>query len=285
MARESQEFQAAALGMLLNLLLDLDLPNCALEAQEQLSLVLTSGKCMDERAFEKLDRDARLALRQGKLGPALSAYRLKRQEARNGGEVGLRELAGMLNAAAWWQAPQAAALAAECRIHLLNFPDTIAALQDENGNSDLAYLLRAYAIHAWRGRSEEHRQELRRWIPACLDSFSRPIDPGPPAMTLMVAGAAGLADEDAVLEASKELQDEGYHLELVCLWAALGNQEESWDAFTHFREQRRQSLVSLRSAQVLGLDWQAAEGERTPVECAALMAPDFRPWLAGIQPV
>lgn len=138
------------LGLLVNCLIDLDWPGPGLALYDRLDagLARARDKLSQLQKINRLDRRARLALRHGSPEQALAYYR--RKQAIDSRDPD-RETAGLLYAAAWAD-PQGEArpLAMAVGETLRARAPVLSALGP--GNATLAYLIRAYALWAWRAR-------------------------------------------------------------------------------------------------------------------------------------
>jgi hypothetical protein len=105
------------LGVLVNTLIDLNLPDLAQAAFDQLDLVLSrvSSASADRETLNHWDRRARLALRHGQPRIALGHYRQKQQRDQRDPD---RELAWLLYVAAWADLPEGPNYAAEVQAKL-----------------------------------------------------------------------------------------------------------------------------------------------------------------------
>ena len=225
LARWPQRSGLGLLGVLVNTLIDLNLPEPAQAALDQLDLTLSraSSTAVERQTLNHWDRRARLALRQGRPEIALGHYRQKRQRDRRDPD---RELAWLLYVAAWADLPQAPDYAAEVRdtLHTMYSPDYVFG----HGNETPAYLLRALALWAWRSGDPGAAAQVAVWAAKLVEPLGRVQDPGPFAMTLgyLHLYVQHHAPVDALLpdwtQIADALEREHYWFELTSMAHLLG---------------------------------------------------------------
>lgn len=217
---------AATLGHLVNLLVDLNLPAPAQGLHQQLDDCL-ARQATEEADWERhklKDRAARIALRQGQAERAMAIYRLKYQEAHQYGGAGERELAWLLYISAWLD-PRRATTWARAVAEQLQTPAVIHAI--EQGDDTTLYLLRAYAIWAWRGRIQA-AVDLLSDCQAALSDALYAGDAGPPGFVfacLHLCQRAGMTlpvQPPAWESIVAPLETQRYFLELAAFAALLG---------------------------------------------------------------
>lgn len=236
------------LGLLVNGLIDLNLPEAGLALYGRLDHCL--GYANDPlsllQKINRLDRRARLALREGKPEQALIHYRCK--QAMDEREPG-REQASLLYAAAWAdpESDEGRLLAAEVRA-ILQAADPVLP-QLGPGSETLAYLLRAYALWAWRARDQGAFAWLAGQLTTIEDYFSG-RDPGPLGFTLgylhLYQRTANAPESLPAWElAEAALESAGYWLELAIFSALLGQRKQAARFLGQFQTLRRDMLPTL----------------------------------------
>jgi hypothetical protein len=234
------------LGMLANLLLDINLPGATLKVLDLLHRDLnyrTDAHARDE-SFRLLDRKARCALRTGQIPRARALYQKKLQLARAMGEDGLRETGWLLYLAAWGGEEDASARAAVLQALNETATDPVSLA----GNSNTVYLLRALAAWAWLGQDEAAWQTVAAWK-EILDRHC--LDKGPPGFIWVFQYRAARNFGYALPDMSEwqmlevGLEEQAYWLELTVLNALLGHAAHSERALNCLHGQRQDALKSL----------------------------------------
>ncbi len=213
------------LGLLVNILIDLNLPEPAQAALDQLELALSqaSSAAVERQTLNHWDRRARLAVRQGQPKIALGYYRQKQLRDQRNPD---RDLAWLLYVAAWADLPEGPGYAAEVQAKLHRMYSSDEAFG--TGNETPAYLLRALALWAWRSGDAEVAAEVAAWTAKLTGPLERVQDPGPFAMTLgylylyvqnHAPIAATLPDWPEIAAA---LEQGKYWFELACFAHLLG---------------------------------------------------------------
>lgn len=291
---------AALMGQLVNILIDLNLPRPGQQVFDRLDACL-AGKgdnLQDRYRPHRMDRAARLAVRQGYVVKAMTFYRLRHAEAMNEGLDGARELSWLLYLHAW-NDDQAlrdtmAAVLALLPHQTPDRVDTMSVIDSEG------YLLRALAAWAWRARDAELAAMLNHWI-GVLIQRSYIQDPDPYAQTLaflhLLARRLGTDNPDlpdwgvvqALLESRHQWLDEA-----ILDWLA-GCTEDCARALRRFQAMRRDQIRVLAGLPGwLGLadrsEWDAEVSLRESRERAILAtAPGDTPWpvlaSAGLVPI
>ena len=277
-SRWHQRSGLGLLGELVNILIDLNLPQAAQTALDQLQRQLNraSTASADRQQLDLWDRRARLAVRQGHLSCALRHYQQKQQRDPRDPD---RNLAWLLCVAAWDDAPDARQYAAEvqARLNDLNTPDFVF----DHGNDTRAYLLRALALWAWRSGDAAAAAEVAAWNERIRAALRRIQDSGPFAMTLAYRYlyVQDHAPVEAALpdwiEIADPLEQEHYWLELAVL-SSLANRPvaESQRALQQFWELRTDTFVELVNLPegLIKADWQALCTAREGIEQTLLLA-------------
>lgn len=274
------------LGQLTNLLIDLDLPEAAATACDSLRQGLNpyQGEDAGRQRLNLLDREARLAVWNGKVALAMEKLLEKRWRSREWAadmdvpESGHRELAGLLHLAAW-HAPASAEAGeyAEEVKQALRDPGQVIS-KTRLGNSDGPYLLRALGLWCWRGDDAEAARLLLGYadfIQCLLDSRH---DAGPPGFALwylhrhfigkqLPAGLSGLE------KALSRLDSDNYWLEMAAVFALLADRENAGECLSRFQAMRRQALEPLgRLPEDLGVEhWRSAAERRSAAEALLLL--------------
>jgi hypothetical protein len=281
LARWPQRSGLGLLGVLVNTLIDLNLPEPAQAALDQLDLTLSraSSTAIERQTLNHWDRRARLALRQGRPEIALGHYRQKRLRDRRDPD---RELAWLLYVAAWADLPEGPDYAAEVRdtLHALYSPDYVFG----RGNETPAYLLRALALWAWRSGDAGAAAQVAVWTAKLVEPLGRVQDPGPFAMTLgyLHLYAQNHAPVDATLpdwtQIADALEREHYWFERASLASLLGcPTEEIQRALDQFQALRVAAGVALAGLpeplqQQMTTKWPVLLAQREAMERALLWA-------------
>ncbi len=281
-ARWHQRSGLGLLGVLVNTLIDLNLPEPAQAALDQLNPMLSraSSASADRQNLNHWDRRARLALRQRQPPEiALERYRQKRQRDRRDPD---RELAWLLYVAAWANLPEAPAFAAEvqAKLNALYGPDYVFG----RGNEPPAYLLRALALWAWRSGDAATAAGVAAWTAKLVEPLGRVQDPGPFAMTLgyLHLYVQSHAPVEAMLpdwtRIADALERERYWFELASLACLLGRPAEeirrALDQFQALRRAAGEELAGLPEPlrQRVMANWPALLERREAAERALLLA-------------
>jgi hypothetical protein len=281
-ARWHQRSGLGLLGLLVNTLIDLNLPEPAQVVFDHLDDILlnrASAASADRQSLNHWDRRARLALRHGQPKNALVDYQQKWQRDRRDPD---RELAWLLYVAAWADLPEAPGLAAEvqAKLNALYEPAYVFG----RGNETPAYLLRALALWAWRGGDARAAAAVAVWTAKLVEPLGRVQDPGPFAMSLGYLHLyvqshapinATLPDWTLIADA---LEREHYWFELASLACLLGRPaEEIQRALEQFQALRRaagEELAGLPEPlrQRVMANWPALLERREAAERALLLA-------------
>ena len=281
LARWPQRSGLGLLGVLVNTLIDLNLPEPAQTALDQLDLTLSraSSTAVERQTLNHWDRRARLALRQGRPRIALDFYQQKQQRDRRDPD---RELAWLLYVAAWADLPEAPDYAAQVH-QRLNPPNVFG-----HGNETPAYLLRALALWAWRcddaNRAAPMADAVTAWIAQLMEPLERVQDPGPFAMTLgylhlyaqrRMPVAIRLPDWPRI---AATLERENYWFELAFMAHLLGRPmaetRRSLEQFQALRRAVGEELAGLPEPlqQRLMSNWAQRLEQREAMERALLLA-------------
>lgn len=268
------------LGLLVNVLIDLDLPVPAERFYDRLEAGVDRE---DNRFFgvqraNRLDRRARLMLRLGDPERAVQCYRRKaRIDDRDPG----RDLAGLLYAAAWGEPALGREFAAKVgrRLHA----DTLSEMG--SGNDTVAYLLRAYSLWAWRNRDET----AAAWLAPCLAKLEHRLplqDPGPLGLALGFLHLYRMENKERLALprweiAEEALERENYWLELAILNSLLQRPAQARRHLFRFQEMRRSAAEPLRELPVWlvageTLNWQELVDQRSADERSLLLQDEFR---------
>jgi len=235
------------LGQLLNLLIDLNLPDQGQAIDDLLEscLARNASSTAERHRLNRLDRVARLAMRQGKPESAIGRFQEKYHEVRDAGEDGLRELSWLLYATAWLGQPEAGAYA-ETATALLADVDAVSQSVGR-GNEDEAYLLRALALWAWRARDASAALRVRNYLEFMMQRLYVQ-DPGPFGLAI---GFLHLYQQDhpftplnlpAWETVQGPLATHRYFLELAALGSLLDDAEDTQRWLSRFRTQRLEAL-------------------------------------------
>ncbi len=269
------------LGLLVNVLVDLNLPELAQAAFDQLDLLLSraSTASANRQSLNHWDRRARLALRWGQPKIALGHYRQKQQRDQRDPD---RELAWLLYVAAWANLPKGPDYATEVQT-----PLQVRYRTDDvfgRGNETPAYLLRALALWAWRSGDAGAAAEVAAWTVKLMEPLERVQDSDPFAMTLgyLHLYVQNHAQVDAALpdwpEIAAALEHEHYWFELASMAHLLGRPvAETRRYLEQFQELRRaagEALAGLPEPlrQRVMANWAETLEQREVTERALLLA-------------
>lgn len=287
-ASPCDEGGAALMGHLVNALIDLNLPRTGQWVFDRLDACLAGkGDSLQDRyRSHRLDRAARLAVRQGQVAKALTFYRLRHAEAMHEGLNGARELSWLLYLHAWNGTPTSEIVDAVLALLPLRTPD---CLDTTSTNDSEGYLLRALAAWAWRAGDADLTAWLNHWTDVLIQrSCSQDPDPYAQALAFihLLARRLGTDHADlpdwgvvqALLESRHQWLDEA-----LLDWLA-GYMEDCSRALARFQAMRRDQLRALtRLPGWLGLadttGWEAEIDLREHQERSALAnAPGDNPW-------
>ncbi|MDG4584592.1 MAG: hypothetical protein P9E67_11005 [Candidatus Competibacter sp.] len=268
------------LGLLVGCLIDLNLPAEGLKLYDRLNATLrqTGDAFALLQRFNRLDRRARLSLRRGEPETALANYQTKRRDDPRDPD---RDLAWLLYVSAWAHPTDARSrsYADEVREKLSEVPGLLAG--PGKGNPTPVYLLRAYALWAWRaGDADAARLLGQHWqhLAPRVHEFS---DPGPLGLALGYLHLYQQEHPDLPLELSSwegaqaRLEASEYWFELAALNSLLGRREAATRFLGEFHRMRNQVLPCLEPlpAWLAGkLDWAASLKQRAEQESALLLA-------------
>lgn len=269
------------LGQLLNLMIDLNLTPLAVVVAERLRQCINAngGANRDTHNHSRLDRDARLALRQGNPKIALERFAIKRRQALDNGENGRRELPWLLYAAAWDNpgGAEAKSYADHAKQELAD-PAKVAK-EIAQGNADEAYLMRALALWCWRAKDREAAELLLHYADFWRDCLDSVRDSGPVGLAVaymhLYDWGGPVPDALPSLEkAEANLGEESYWLELAALFALFGKPDEAKAYLGRFHNDRKDALGHWRQLpDWLGLDaWAEVEAEQSRIETKTLLA-------------
>lgn len=279
-ARLRQAGGIGLLGLLVNCLIDLDLPEPGLVLYDRLDAGLARAKdqLSQLQRTNRLDRRARLALRQGCPEQALIHYQQKHAEDHRDPD---RERAGLLYAAAWAD-PRGSARALAAAVSKTLQAHTPLLSQLGPGNATLAYLIRAYALWAWRARDPAALTGLA----AALTSVHEHLpgrDTGPLGFALGYLHLYQAATGDTTVALPSWAIAEGaleawhYWFELAVFSALLGRRPQAERFLYRFHALRAEALPVLEqlpSWLAVGppIAWRAALDRRRDEERRLLLA-------------
>lgn len=268
------------LGLLVSCLIDLNLPVEGLRLYDRLNATL--GQPSDAFArlqrLNRLDRRARLGLRLGEPETALANYYTKRRDDDRDRD---RDLAWLLYVSAWAHPTDARSrsYANEVREKLSEVPGLLA--DPGKGNSTPVYLLRAYALWAWRAGDADAARLLGQHWQHLAPRVPEFPDPGPLGLALGYLHLYQQEHPDLLLglssweSAQARLEGEEYWFELAALNSLLGRREAASRFLGEFHRMRSQALPFLERlpAWLAGtLDWAASLKQRAEQESALLLA-------------
>lgn len=235
------------LGQLLNLAIDLNLPAQGRVIDDLLEscLARNASSTAERHRLNRLDRVARLAMRQGRPESAIGRFQEKYHEVKDAGEDGLRELSWLLYATAWLGQPDAKAYADGAKAWLANVEGVSQSVG--RGNEDEAYLLRALALWAWRVGDADAARLVGHYRDFMMQRLYVQ-DPGPFGLAI---GFLHLYQKDhphtalhlPVWETVQgPLATRRYYLELAALGSLLDDAEDTQHWLNRFWTQRLEAL-------------------------------------------
>ncbi len=270
------------LGLLVSCLIDIDLPNEGLVLYDRLNAHLRQPSDAFARLqrLNRLDRRARLGLRLGEPDTALAHYQTKRREDDRDRDRD-RDLAWLLYVSAWANPTdvRSRSYAGEVREKLSDVPGLLA--DPGKGNSTPAYLLRAYALWAWRAGDADAARLLGQHWQHLAPRVQEFPDPGPLGLALGYLHLYQQEHPDLPLGlsawegAQARLEESEYWFELAALNGLLGRREAASRFLGEFHRMRSQALPFLERlpAWLAGkLDWAASLKQRAEQESALLLA-------------
>ena len=275
-----EEKAIGPLGQLLNLLIDLNLAPLAVPVSERLRDCINAHGGANREIFNqsRLDREARLALRQGQPATALERFARKRRQALDNGKNGLRELPWLLYAAAWHDpnGVESKGYAKQAKQSLIDPAKVMADIAQ--GNADEIYLMRALALWSWRAENHEAVNLLLQYTDFWRDCLESARDSGPVGLAVIYLHLHdwGGPAPDALPRLEKaevNLDEEGYWLELAVLFALLGDFGKAKTYLGLFHACRKASIVHLMQLpDWLGLsDWEKIEATQSRIEMKNLL--------------
>ena len=270
------------LGTLVNVLIDVALPQSALTADEILRFEFeTTPELLDHREqFKQLDRTARVLIRHARGHDALDSLARKRHGAHVMRTDDTRELAALTYAAAWHDAQSADQLASEVEARLA----AAAPADIGHGNDTVAYLVRALACCYWRRPSDELEAALERWLGLCVERLVLTQDPGPFALALFYWHAVKRTDASAAqwARARNALEHGRYWLELAACNALLGDVNAALSALHKAHAVRAACVREFAKipGSVFAADWTGEAALRYEAEKRVLVGEPSRASLA-----
>lgn len=243
--------QAAGLwGNLANLLIDMNLPEAALQAIAQHQRCLDQLPLQPLAELKQLDWQARAYARAGRIDSALIALRRKRSLPDAGS--GDRELAGLLYLHAWrLHADDSEQRAA--RQFATEAITTLAGYRPEASRqtkADQHYLLRALAAYAWASGDSLAGDAVRSHLTDIRNRLHH-HDPGPWAFILifdhLMSAGKTAPPEDAI----DSLVMSHYLLEAAMFHSLSRNMRAARDCLARFQRQRDQVLAALEPLAAL----------------------------------
>jgi len=228
-------------GLLLNILIDLNLPQVARSISDQLERCLhnNSSEQSDEDAIKFFDRRARVLMREANYTQAIQAYQYKAREL--GGSATIRELSTLVYAQVWSEPT------------MKETQDNIERLRTQlpanaRFDKDYSYALRALFLAAWRTQHSNLKDTLQVHADEMLPIMSSNQDRGAAAMSLFFAhfaGIKGFTDTKHLEKAIGALETDSYWFELALLLSINQQTKKARQYLTKYQQIRDDSLGEL----------------------------------------
>lgn len=246
--REGLEL-ARTLGLLTNVLIDMNLPRaaaCALEAEDQVSI--SDAKTELSLRHKRADRIARTAFREQRFAAAIQAMLTKYEERAKFDQA--RELAWLVYMQSWAErsgqraSPRSTTWVSEAIDRLTQAVPTAPG----RGNDDAPYLVRALACRAWAAQDPRAAEALRPWREAIEDGC-RAQDPGPWAFARAFLALSPPFDLGELLLAVDALKAKSYLLEASAFLRLGGLAEAADRCAADFESRQAKVCEQLRMLQ------------------------------------
>ena len=245
------------LGILINILVDLNLPKSAQLSCDIIDRCLRTADYIPNRGYETdrfilLDRQARVSVRNGEIVRAKEQLKRKRAMAINDYEAdGLRELATLMLISAWHGTSLKDKLIGEARSALQDVAAVRNVIISSAGLNRQMYILKALGAVAWLLESKTDLKLISHYLSELHENYDYSKDSGPLGALFFYSSMAG--DETArKLWPSVEqwLNDDGYYFELAVYSALLKNQENASIYLDRFQKSRRDAITNLSKANM-----------------------------------
>lgn len=232
-------------GLLINILVDINLPIPA----HQLGLLIE--RAFDHNDYEPLDshetdrftlldRQARVAVRQGDFTAAKEKLRRKLQLAKKDHEAdGLRELATLALVSAWDGISPDDSLIDEVRRSIPDFKAFVMSLQQTAGLNSYIYILKGFSAIAWRADISNDRLLAAKYTEELRKHYDYLRDSGPISACIFYGAISGDASAKSNWPAAEQwLADDGYFLELSVYSSLLRNTDLVANYLNRFHSMR-----------------------------------------------
>jgi len=197
-------------GLLLNILIDLNLPDTGHKVRSQLATCLRKevSALSEDKKTKQYDRDARLFMRQANYTKAIQYYQFKDKD--------VRQLTTLLYAQAW-----ATPMTPDTKNNLETITEYLVN-QSTLKYSDCCYELRSLSLALWRTKSSNSSaiKTLNTYAQNTIDTLSTTYDKGPAAMSFFYAHLAGIEAYQSIKhleQAIIALDHDSYWFELAIL--------------------------------------------------------------------
>jgi hypothetical protein len=253
-------------GLLLNILIDLNLPKSANKVSQLLQRCIRNDESdlETDRKNKQYDRQARLYMRQTKYKRAIQNYLIKFDTV--GDLPSRREITTLLYAQAWTCPGND-----EIENSIITLMDVISGSKSKTFN-ELKYEIRALALAAWQTENKDSSLSalLKHYAPDIIQDLGQSKDKGPAGMAFFFAYLAGIEDyqhKDDFEKAIVALNDDSYFLELALLLSLCNQTEIAQQYLKNYHIMREDSLDKLNQFwQANGIEIHCERSDREAQE-------------------
>jgi hypothetical protein len=248
-AELSAEEQATLLGMLANLLIDLDLPRCANVAIElHDDCVIENESIRQLQDFRRLDLQSRNSARRGDLDLGIRFMRRKQSLAQPND---VRERSWLLYLLSWRAALDGAfnAAADELARTIKRELTESRGVEVGHGNETAAYQLRALAAHGWLLKDEASKEAVAAWTDVTEERLNS-ADPGPWGYVLAYQYLGGAVRYSVFQHAVEALEHGRYFLEASRFFALARDESAAKRVLSRFQARRVRTMSELAKIDV-----------------------------------
>ena len=239
-------------GLLVNILVDLNLPDAA----HRIGLLIERAfyhsdyvplKSHETDRFTLLDRQARIAVRQGDLIAAKEKLRRKWQLAKKDHDAdGLRELATLALVSAWDGLSPDDPLIRQVRRSIPDIKTFEQSLQQSSGLNSHIYILKGFSAIAWRAGTSTDIDLAAKYAAILKRHYDYLRDSGPVGASIFYCAIMGDALAAETWPAAQQwLVDDGYFFELSVYCALLGETVHVKDYLNRFHTIRNDAAAIL----------------------------------------
>ena len=234
-------------GLLLNILIDLNLPDTGDKVSSQLDTYLRNkiSSLSEDKKNKQYDRNARLFMRQANYTKAIQCYQWKDEDE--------RKLPTLLYAQAW-------AIPKDPKTKI-NFDKITTCLSNQTALNypKYHYELRSLSLALWRTKSNHLPaiNTLNEYAQNIIDRLSSKYDKGPAAMSFFYAHLAGIKAYQSIEhleQAINALDHDSYWFELAVLLCFCNRAGEAQTYLKKYHAMRQTCVKNLGEAPLLGVD-------------------------------